>query len=211
MEISPDIRWYDCLDSTNDEARRQIDTLDSMSVLAARRQTAGRGQGDHKWHSVEGQNLTFTVVLRFGKGSPLSPLAARDSLVITQITTLALRRFLLSLGIECRIKWPNDIYVGGGKICGILIENILSGKYVRHSIIGIGLNVNQTVFPDDIPNPESISRLTGNQYDLERMLETFCKYMCQTALQSCTPEGRAGLAQEFNQYMFRLEGDTRGL
>lgn len=211
MEILPDIIWHDSIDSTNSEAARRISELDNLSVIAAMEQTAGRGQGDHKWHSRPGENLTFTVVLRFGEDSPLGPLAARDNLLVTQITTLALRRYLLSLGIECRIKWPNDIYVGDNKICGILIENILDGKNVRHSIIGIGLNVNQTDFPEDIPNPESISRLTGKKYDIKETLRVFRSYIAETALESGTPGGRARLAEEFNRYMFRLEGDTRGL
>jgi BirA family biotin operon repressor/biotin-[acetyl-CoA-carboxylase] ligase len=64
------------------------------------------------------------------------------------------------------IKWPNDIYVGDKKICGILIENRLQGNTIKESIIGIGLNVNQTVFKSDAPNPVSIRQLTGKETDL---------------------------------------------
>ncbi len=71
------------------------------------------------------------------------------------------------------IKWPNDIYVGDRKICGILIENRLQGNTIKESIIGIGLNVNQTVFKSDAPNPVSIRQLTGRETDLKELIQAF--------------------------------------
>lgn len=209
MKKSPDIIWYDTIDSTNDEARRRISELDNLSVIAAIRQTAGRGQGDHKWHSREGENLTFSAVLKFGTPSALAPLDARDAIVITQIVTGALRRFLLGKGINARIKWPNDIYVGDKKICGILIENILSGKEVSSSVIGIGLNVNQLQFPQDLPNPVSMAQLTSEQYDIKAVLEEFCAQLRRSALRSNTPAGRESLSKDFYKHMFKLPGETR--
>ena len=197
------IRWYDTVESTNDEARRLIPALDNLSVVAARCQTAGRGQGDHKWHSMPGENLTFSVVLKFGEGA-LAPLQAREELLITQVVTFALRLYLLDEGVSARIKWPNDIYVGDRKICGILIENILSGQEVATSIIGIGLNLNQTDFPSDLPNPVSLRLLTGRQYDPSHELERFMAIMAGCADKTNTAEGRRYLDEVFNEYMFRL-------
>lgn len=211
MKQSAQITWYDSVDSTNSVARSHIDSLANLSVISARFQTAGRGQGDHKWHSEPDQNLMFTVVLKFGsEEGDLAPLKATDELLITQIITMALRHFLLEqYGIEARIKWPNDIYVGQGKICGILIENILSGREVASSIIGVGLDVNQTTFPSDLPNPVSIAQLTGSTYDLHETLETLVGYITQSAELSNSDEGRQRLDEEFNKYMFRLPGDEQ--
>ena len=117
--------------------------------------------------------------------------------------TWALREFLASEGITARIKWPNDIYVGDLKICGILIENILDGSNVSASIIGVGLNLNQTDFPSDIPNPTSISLLTGRRYDPARTLERLCGYISRAAELLDSPSGRATLDAYFNAYMFR--------
>ena len=78
--------------------------------------------------------------------------------------------YLASRGIQARIKLPNDIYVGDRKICGMLIENILDGPNIDKSIIGIGLDVNQTDFPDDLPNPVSMAQLTGREYPIEEEL-----------------------------------------
>ena len=75
--------------------------------------------------------------------------------------------------MDAKIKWPNDIYVGDRKISGMLIENSLSGTLLRTSVIGIGLNVNQTEFPSDLPNPVSMSGITGAGYDLHGLLEDF--------------------------------------
>lgn len=211
MEMKTDIRWYDTVESTNDEARRLIEGLDNLSVIAARCQTAGRGQGDHKWHSRSGENLTFSVVLKFSEGSAtggseglLAPLAARDALLITQTVTLALRLYLLEKGVKARIKWPNDIYVDGLKICGILIENILHGPQVAASIVGIGLNLNQSDFPSDLPNPVSLSLLTGRTYNPESELVHFREILSGCAEKTNTAEGRRYLDEVFSEYMFRL-------
>ena len=203
MEKLTGIRWYDTVESTNDEARKAVGELDNLSVFAARCQTAGRGQGDHKWHSRPGENLTFSVVMKFGEGG-LAPLAARDMLLITETVTLALRRYLLRKRISARIKWPNDIYVGDRKICGILIENILQGPEVSSSIVGIGLNLNQTEFPPDLPNPVSLSLLTGRHYDTEKELELFMRILEECAVKTNTAEGRRYLHRMFERYMFRL-------
>lgn len=205
MEIKSVIRWYDTVESTNDEVRRAVDSLDNLSVIAARFQTKGRGQGDHKWHSKVGENLTFTACLKFGCPGGLAPLEVKDSLLITETVTLALRLYLEDKGIHARIKWPNDIYVDGLKICGILIENILEGSRVASSIVGIGLNLNQTEFPADLPNPTSIAVQTGKVFVPEEELELFCAKLAECTLMTNTAEGRRYLDDIFNQYMFRLE------
>jgi len=71
---------------------------------------------------------------------------------------------------DCSVKWPNDIYVNNDKIAGILIESSVSGDQIEYSVAGIGLNINQEKFSDTIPNPVSLSRLTGRSYDLRACL-----------------------------------------
>lgn len=151
MKNNPDIIWLDKAESSNDEARKAIDTLDNLSVVAVRCQTAGRGQGTNSWESAPGENLTFSVVL---KDLDISP---KEQIAISQITALSVVDFLSKHGIEAKIKLPNDIYVRSKKICGILIENSLCGNKIKWSIVGIGINVNQTIFPSSLPNPTSIA------------------------------------------------------
>lgn len=202
MHELPPIIWHKEIDSTNSEARRHLADIDNLSVIAAEFQTAGRGQGDHTWTSLRGENLTFTVVLKFERGF----LLARDALLITQVTTLALRRFLSSKGIESKIKWPNDIYVADmKKICGILIENVLTCESVTSSIIGIGLDVNQTVFSPDLPNPISMKSLTDITYDTHALLEEFQAVMADALRLMSSDEGRAALDSEFQSRVFYLD------
>lgn len=202
MEDSAAIIWLKLTDSTNDEARRRLDVLDNLSVVAARTQTSGRGQGDHTWTSEPGQNLTFTFVLKF---PPCAPLAASEILRITQAVTHALREYLLSKGVVARIKWPNDIYVGDKKICGILIENILGGKQVAASMVGIGLNLNQSRFPADLPNPVSLRQVTGRRYDLREELVLLREELKKSASLLDSQEGRTELARYFDAYVFRKD------
>lgn len=166
-----EIIWFESLDSTNSEARRRISTFDNLSVIAAMSQTAGRGQRGNRWHSEPGENLTFSIVLKLPEGA----LHADSQMDITALTTVVIRDFLREKGVPAVIKWPNDIYCGDRKICGILIENSLSGQWITSSIIGIGLNVNQTSFDPAIINPTSIRRITGKSYDIKPLLGEFCQ------------------------------------
>ena len=87
--------------------------------------------------------------------------------MICQDVSLGVCDYLATKGVAASIKWPNDIYVGDKKICGILISNTVSGEALTDTVAGIGLNLNQREFPDWIPNPISLSQLTGNIYVIE--------------------------------------------
>ena len=179
-----DIMWLDSVDSTNSEAKRRIPDIDNLSVLSALSQSEGRGQKGNKWSSFPGENLTFSIVLKFGEqtagkarlsvaGKLCLAVAAREQFVLTKITSLSIVEFLSRHGIKAKIKWPNDIYVGDKKICGVLIENSLRGENLSSSIIGIGLNINQRNFDVNLPNPTSMALETGLLEDIKGCLEEF--------------------------------------
>ena len=151
MAKKHDIIWLDSIDSTNEEAKRHISDIDNLSILSAYEQTKGRGQRGNTWTSTPGENLMFSIVLKNPK------ISARDQFGINEITSLSVVDFLSQHGISARIKWPNDIYAGSKKICGILIENSLRGSGISSSIIGIGLNINQRNFDVNLPNPTSMA------------------------------------------------------
>lgn len=162
----------DIVDSTNNEAKRRIDSLADLSVIAAYEQTAGRGQGDHTWLSAPGMNLTLSIILKYGKGSKIHDVPAAGQAVIMGIVTDTILEFLSDHGIDATVKWPNDIYVAGRKICGILIEHAVRGRSLVHSIIGVGLNVNQTMFDESLPDPTSMLLETdGGELDPDLLLE----------------------------------------
>ena len=176
MKEVTDIHWLEEVDSTNNEALRHISEMDNLSVIAAVHQTAGRGQRGNSWLTHAGENLTFSMVVKFG-GSGLAPIEANKQFAITRSVTLGVSDYLDAEGIECTVKWPNDIYVKNRKICGILIENSLCGRFIASSVIGIGLNVNQQEFPPHLVNPVSMSILTGKEYDIRGELIKLCGYV----------------------------------
>ena len=178
MTKKHDIIWLESVDSTNEECRRRISEIDNLSVVAALSQTSGKGQKGNVWLSEPGKNLTFSVVLKFPATdikSELEPMLAYDQFVLSEITSLSIVDLLAEHGIEAKIKWPNDIYVADRKICGMLIENSLRGEWIQHSIIGIGLNVNQRNFDVTLPNPTSMVLLQDSlpDYGLRELLEGF--------------------------------------
>lgn len=203
LQAGGGIIWVESTESTNSELRRRIGELDNLSVIAAREQTAGRGQGDHSWFSSPATNLTFSILFRFGEGFPVT-LGSSDAVLVTQITTLAIRDHLLSRGIGSRIKWPNDIWTGDRKICGILIENSSMGGMVTSSIVGIGLNVNETGWPAGLPNPVSMRELSGKVYNLDEELRALAWRLRSRYEEAASPEGRRRLDEEFSLNVFRL-------
>ena len=193
-----EVIWYDVLDSTNNEAKRLISKLDNLSVIAAIGQSAGRGQGDHSWYSTPGKNITATVVLK------PNCLDAGDYLFVTRVTTLALLSYLASKGVQARIKWPNDIWVDERKICGILIENITVRGKIEACLIGIGLNINEEGWPENLPNPVSLKELTGKDYDVKTELGLLLEQISRHCEMLLSNDGRKSLEQEFSKHVFRL-------
>ena len=163
------IYHLDITASTNDDARNE--KYREGDVVWADFQTAGRGQRGHVWHSQKGENLTFSVVLE----PHFVPIAEQFS--VSEVVALSLVDMLAEYGIEAKIKWTNDIYVGDKKLVGILIEHSLSSATLRRTIVGVGINVNQTEFDSAIPNPVSMAQLLGKQLDAEDVLQCFLKHL----------------------------------
>ena len=144
-----------------------------------------------------GQNLTFSILLKFPEGR----LEARQQMRLTALATVSLRDCLREdYGIPAVIKWPNDIYVHDRKISGMLIENGLSGRWITHSILGIGLNVNQTGWDPSLLNPTAMRRITGLSYDLDDVLGHFLDRL-RLLLPELTEES---LWQRYTADLYRL-------
>lgn len=153
--------------STNDEASRLIQAGHVMegTTVITHHQTAGRGQRGNTWISEEGKNLTFSIVLR------PSVLPVKDQFYLNMAIALGVYDYLQDIFKDhVKIKWPNDILVKGKKVCGILIENQVSGQQIQHSIVGVGLNVNQEIF--SLEYATSLRQLSGKEFQLESVLES---------------------------------------
>ena len=180
MTKKHDILWLDSIDSTNKYAKEHVSELDNLSVVSALTQTDGRGQRSNAWISRPGENLTFSVLLKYETLS----IPAKEQILISTITAISVTELLSTYGISARVKWPNDIYVGKNKICGILIEHSVRGNRLSHSIIGIGLNINERNFDVSIPNPTSIAMILDlkekidTKECLEKFMDIYKKNLC---------------------------------
>lgn len=130
------------VDSTNNYVANlmNVGKIEHGTVILAEEQTQGKGQRGAQWLSKAGENLIFSIYL------DTANLSVRDQFSITQFSSLSVVNTLKKWNIDADVKWPNDIYVSGRKIAGILIENQVKGERLNGTIVGIGLNVNQTEF-----------------------------------------------------------------
>lgn len=159
-------------DSTNSHLARLVAEKELMegTVVITNHQQSGRGQRGTNWESEAGKNLTLSVLLypKF--------LLPDEQFLLNKIVALAAADFIgnFFFPFSVKIKWPNDIYVNDKKIAGILIENSMSGNKLQHSIVGIGVNVNQEKFSAELPNPVSLKQITEKKFELNKCLEELC-------------------------------------
>lgn len=195
---------FDELPSTNDYALELIakSRPPEGTAVSAAIQTAGRGQFGSKWESAPGQNLTISLIFY------PAWLLPEAQFLLSMAAALAVRETVESLrpaGAEAAVavKWPNDIYLDRRKTAGILIQNTLSGKQISASVIGIGLNVNQTDFPPELPNPSSLARAFNRTFDLDAVVERLFECLEKRYLQ-LRHGGTAAILSDYNAHLYRL-------
>lgn len=158
---------FDSLESTNKYCELlDLNQVEEFTVVWAWEQTGGVGQQGSHWESEVGKNLTFSVVLH------PEFLPASSQFQLTQMLSLAVADYLRQeMPLQAvAIKWPNDIYMGYKKICGMLTQTRITSGRIASAVCGIGLNVNQMQFSSDIPNPTSMAICSGREYVLESVL-----------------------------------------
>ena len=188
------IYHFDTTASTNDDARDE--KYREGDVVWADFQTAGRGQRGHEWHSRKGENLTFSVVLE----PTFVPIAKQFS--VSEVVALSLVDMLAEYGIDAKIKWTNDIYAGDKKLVSILIEHSLAQTSLRRTIVGVGINVNQTEFDASLPNPVSMAQLLGKELDAEAVLKCFLTHL-QRNYELLREGGAEALHDRYNALLYR--------
>ncbi len=136
------------------------------TVIFARHQYSGKGQGDNFWESEADKNLTISIIIY-----PYF-LQAKKQFLLNKVVSLAVYDYVKTVlkNYKISIKWPNDVYIGKKKVAGILINNYIRGDKFVYSIVGIGLNINQTVFKSNAPNPISLKNVTDRDFDVRKCL-----------------------------------------
>ncbi len=199
--------YFDELGSTIDEGRNA--KYGHGDVIVAEFQTAGRGQRGRRWNSPRGENLMFSVVLE------TSFLRADEQFLLLQAVALALVDMLADYGIDARIKWTNDIYVGDRKVVGVLIDhNVVAtdapGKtgMLARSGVGVGINVNQKEFDPELPNAGSMALATGCDLDRGEVLERFYARLSER-FEALKSGRREALQRDYhaNIYLLGVEAD----
>lgn len=159
---------YDDLASTNAMAEELASKSNPIegTAIKAHYQWEGKGQIGSSWHSEPFKNVLTSIIL-----NP-SFLSLKNQFYLNIISALAVCDVLEQYSInDLAIKWPNDVYVGSNKIGGILVQSILEKTTIKNAVIGIGLNVNQTLWPDELPNPVSMKMLLGRDVNLKECTE----------------------------------------
>jgi BirA family biotin operon repressor/biotin-[acetyl-CoA-carboxylase] ligase len=199
--IGSNIIQLETTDSTNTYAFSMLkdERPPDGTVILTYNQTNGKGMDQNKWESEPGKNLTLSIVIypEF--------LAPAKQFNLNQAISLGILDFVKSKvsGHVTSIKWPNDIYIGDRKVCGILIQHSILGNGISNSVIGIGLNVNQEVFISDAPNPVSLKMITGNQFELEHCLKELL-LMIDIRYSSLEEGKHAELRQEYLSNLYRI-------
>lgn len=188
-------------DSTNLAIQRLPEATHRETIYALRAdfQTAGRGQKGTSWESERGKNLLFSVMFWPDK------IEVRRQFRLSQAMALAICTELNNLAPGFAIKWPNDIYFQEKKVSGTIIETIWRGSLVDRCILGIGINVNQTTFHSDAPNPYSLYQILGRETDIPQLLQSIM-HRFAAELQSLRKGGEADMAQRYRDHLIWREG-----
>ncbi len=162
------------IDSTNNYAKELLSKSRPVegTLIITDYQTSGRGQAGNSWEAERGKNLTLTIILY------PDFLEADKQFYLNMAVSLAVRDFCEDvLNDELKIKWPNDIFHLDKKVGGILIENTIQGLRLGSSVVGIGLNINQTEFSNTLSNATSFRSISGKVFDLVLLRDKLCDYL----------------------------------
>jgi len=196
----PEITFLNVIDSTNNYAQRLISEKKAKNghIIIADQQTSGKGQRNNSWQSSKGENLLMSLIL-FPK-----KLSLHHQFYLNMAIALSIVEALSELTkLSFLIKWPNDIYYQYKKLGGILIENSLANNQLQTCIIGIGLNINQTTFKPNLPNPTSLKIISGYHLQLTPIAKKIA-----TKVFSYTHKIESGLAiqlkNKYKNYLLSL-------
>lgn len=202
MAFPPEVFYLHLAETRSTMLRvRRADLLsrpEEFVLVRADAQTEGRGQRGTHWEAAPGKNLLFSLLCR---PTFLAPEAQfRLSEVAALATVEALRPYVAAC-----VKWPNDVYVGDRKICGMLLEHDLSGSRIARSVVGPGINVNQAVFLGDAPNPVSLRQLLGHDVALDVLLDAWVSAFIRLYRRLADGEA-AAIDRAYRAALYRAEG-----
>jgi BirA family biotin operon repressor/biotin-[acetyl-CoA-carboxylase] ligase len=176
--------------------------VENYTVVTAESQFGGRGQMGASWESEDGKNLIFSMFVK------LDSFFLEDSVSLNYAVSLAVYKILKRyVSSNLYVKWPNDILSDSKKICGLLIENSISSNKIKHSIIGIGINVNQEVFSKKLKMVTSIKNIIGQQVDKDLLLKEITNQV-KIEIENCVPVNFLKLKERYLSVLYRYLAPT---
>ena len=197
------------IDSTNMYAMEQIHAQKALSgsVYQTDFQTNGKGQHGRIWESYRGENLLCTYVLELNALKQGKNWVPSEQLGLSAAVALGTQAFFMEFaGEETKIKKPNDIYWRDRKAGGILIENIVRGTDWTWTVIGIGLNINQTRFSNEAGNPVSLKQITGKDWDIKTMQKKLAEAL-SASLNLWLTEGELLTLQKMELQLIKIKSE----
>ena len=187
------------VDSTNNYAMAQVQLggIFHGTTWFALEQTAGKGQRGKSWLTAPNENIMLSIVI-------FPPLKAAEKFLLSAVVALACYDFYKKYaGDETTVKWPNDLYWRDRKAGGILIENSFRGAEWLHAIVGIGININQTLFGEGQANAVSLKQITGKTFDIIQLAQELCRFI-ENRYQSLGKEKATAIVQQYEQALYKM-------
>ncbi len=196
---------YDETDSTNLRAKAAGEADGKPGTLfVAERQADGRGRRGRRWDSPGGESIYMSLLLR--------PKIAPDrASMLTLVMGLSVAQGIQDeTGIACGMKWPNDVILAGKKVCGILTEMSTEIDYINYVVIGVGINVNQTDFPEEIADvATSLSLATGKTYRRSHLIAAVMRRFEENQAAFLLTEDLKGLKDAYNAILVNRDQDVK--
>lgn len=187
----------DLTDSTNNYAMQLIDGNKAHPglTIVANQQTAGKGQRGRTWVDTPLQSLLMSMII-----APKHSLAEQSLFNMAVATAIVTELQQLNEQWKVQVKWPNDIIINDKKAGGILIENVLRGSNWSYSVVGLGLNILQPAFPEDLPHATSLKIASGQDYDKRTILAALREAIFYA---TSFPKDATTLLKDYNNLLFR--------
>ena len=206
--VGCEILYFDSIDSTNTKAQELAEKgYPSGTLVVADKQIAGKGRRGRNWESPSGCGIFMTLMLK----PDINP---NNASMLTLVSALAVAKALADItGKDAKIKWPNDIVIDGRKVCGILTEMSAQFDYINNIVIGIGINVNNSSFPEEISATASSLRLLsgGKKYRRAEIIEKIMEYFEKYYSIFLETEDLSALVNEYNAMLVNMKKQVKVL
>ena len=198
---------FETLDSTNIKVTQMArEGAPEGTVVTAEKQTAGKGRRGRNWESPSGTNIYMSVLLR-------PNIEVQKAPMLTLVMAYSIGKILQANGYEAvQIKWPNDLVLSGKKVCGILTEAELDGTELNHVVIGVGINVNEKEFPEELENKATSLLLEGSkEVDREKLMKDILERFTKDYARFVEEGNLTFLRDEYNQMLVNYHNEVRVL